>query len=146
MTNIDNYCVYQHTCPNGMVYIGVTKNVKYRWRPSLYKDCSLEQYIEQFGWDAITHEVLYENLTHEEALKREDELICKARMEGKCINERRSGQYQQSDEFKEKEKSRLNVWYKEHPEAFKAIRKRYYEKNKDKINARRREKRKNKKK
>ena len=128
-----------------MQYIGVTCNVKKRWRPARYKGCSLEPYIEQFGWDNIKHEVLYENLTLDEALKREDELICKARENGTCINANRSGHYTQTEEFKKYDSVRGMAWQKAHPEERKVIRKTWYQKHKDEFNARRREKRKRKK-
>lgn len=158
------YSVYCHTC-NNMQYFGVTKGVKRRWFPSMYKGTSLKPYIEQFGWENIKHEVLFSCLTRDEALKKEDELICKARENGTAINTNRSGHYQQTEEYKEKHKDSLSTWNKTHqdyrneygktwrethPEERKAYgkawreanpdyNKSYYEENKDRINARRRE-------
>lgn len=75
----NNYCVYVHTCPDG-VYYGVTCNVKNRWSSSRYRNGTpFKDAITKFGWKNITHDVLFENLTRDEALKIEDELICKAR-------------------------------------------------------------------
>lgn len=84
MKNINNnflYYVYKHTnIYNDKVYIGITireprkrwgsKGCNYKGNPIFYKD------IFEYGWDeGFTHEVLFENLTKEEAEKKEIELI-----------------------------------------------------------------------
>lgn len=75
-----NYSVYKHTTPSGKVYIGLTGNdPKERW------DCGhgykgnphFWNAIKLYGWKNIKHEVLYSNLTKEEAGKLEKELIAK---------------------------------------------------------------------
>ena len=68
-----------HTFPNGKRYIGQTKSGKtklrwcngrgYYWQKKLYSA------ILAFGWDNIKHEVLYDNLTQEEATAIEKRLI-----------------------------------------------------------------------
>lgn len=75
-----SYIVYKHTCPNNQVYIGITsQKLEYRWndgngyRGSWFYRCG----IEKFGWERIKHEILYENLSYEEALNKEHELILK---------------------------------------------------------------------
>lgn len=74
------YSVYKHTCPNGKIYIGITRqNPKRRWKNGLgYKN---NEYfwnsIIKYGWDNISHDILYENLTKEEAEEKEIELISK---------------------------------------------------------------------
>lgn len=72
------YSVYKHETPNGKVYIGITKQkpVK-RWmhgkgyalQPRFYNA------ILKYGWDNIKHEVLFTNMTREEAEAKEVELI-----------------------------------------------------------------------
>lgn len=73
------WCVYKHTNKaNGKVYIGQTcKNPKRRWRGgSGYKSCVyFYNAIEKYGWDSFEHEILYSNLTIEEANQIEQELI-----------------------------------------------------------------------
>lgn len=72
------YTVYKHTCPNNKVYIGITGlSVKKRWANGYgYRNNRLFfRAIEKYGWNNIKHEVLYTNLTKEEAEKREVELI-----------------------------------------------------------------------
>lgn len=147
-TDEKTYVVYCHTCPDGKYY-GVTCNIKSRWYPSQYKETSLKPYIDKYGWDAIKHEVLYSGLTRDEALKIEDELICKARESGTCINQFRSGHYQQTDIFKYENNSYQKAWHKEHrktnPEECRARDKAYYDSHKDVILAKQRERRKRKK-
>ena len=72
-----NWCVYKHTTPNGKVYIGITsQKTQLRWRNGKgYKTQVFNHAIEKYGWDNIVHEVLYENLLHEDACKKEKELI-----------------------------------------------------------------------
>lgn len=72
------YCVYKHTSPSGKVYIGITsQKPKERWDNGRgYKNniyfCNA---IQKYGWDNMNHEVLFENLTQEEAEHKEAELI-----------------------------------------------------------------------
>ena len=70
------YSVYKHTAPNGKIYIGVTgKAPEKRWR-SGYKNNSLfSADIAAFGWENITHEVLYTFETKGEAYAKERALI-----------------------------------------------------------------------
>lgn len=76
----EKYCVYKHTCPNGKVYIGITRQgVKRRWgnghnysRQKLFNSA-----IKKYGWDNIKHEVLFENLNETKAKKIEKGLIQK---------------------------------------------------------------------
>lgn len=71
------YCVYKHTTPNGKVYIGQTKqSPKYRWQNGEgYRNQIFYYAIKKYGWNNIKHEILFENLTKEEADKIEIELI-----------------------------------------------------------------------
>ena len=74
------YCVYKHTniC-NNKCYIGITsQSPNRRWlngygysktQPKFYNA------IKKYGWDSFTHEILFENLTFEEANQKEIELI-----------------------------------------------------------------------
>lgn len=70
--------VYKHTTPSGKVYIGITsKSPKRRWNSGHgYKHCKgFWNAIVKYGWQNITHEVLYDGLTKEEAERYERELI-----------------------------------------------------------------------
>lgn len=70
--------VYKHTTPSGKVYIGITStSVQKRWNNGNgYKKCkAFYRAIQKYGWDNITHEILFDNLTKDEACKKEIELI-----------------------------------------------------------------------
>lgn len=74
----NNYTVYMHTCPNGKRYVGITRqNVKRRWNNGLgYKENEyFSRSILKYGWNNFEHEILFENLTQEEAEQKEIELI-----------------------------------------------------------------------
>lgn len=73
-----NYCVYKHTSPSGKVYIGMTgQSASRRWRNGEgYKDNTyFYRAIKKYGWENITHEILYDNLTKDEACQKEIEMI-----------------------------------------------------------------------
>lgn len=74
-------CVYKHTFPNGAVYIGKTdmspedrwlNGWGYRTSPLMFSA------IIKFGWDNVSHEIIADNLTHDEAIELEREEIKKA--------------------------------------------------------------------
>ncbi len=81
MENLTNWCVYMHENRiNGKKYIGITsqKPTKrwqngcgYRESPRFFKA------IEKYGWDSFRHELLFTDLTKEEAERLEVELIAK---------------------------------------------------------------------
>lgn len=73
-----SYKVYKHTSPDSKIYIGMTcQDLEFRWQSGYgYKNNALFfKDISDYGWDAFTHEILYEGLTEEEACRREMELI-----------------------------------------------------------------------
>ena len=79
-TNNKKFCVYEHLFPNGKRYIGITsKNPKARWEngSGYDKDHQPVMYnaIQKYGWDNIQHNILYDNLTEQEAKQKEKELI-----------------------------------------------------------------------
>lgn len=83
------WTVYKHTTPSGYVYIGITcQRLSQRWNrghrynhnPILYAS------VKKYGWDKIKHEILFENLTEEEAKSKEKELILYYRSQGTCCN------------------------------------------------------------
>lgn len=73
------WCVYKHTNKiNGKCYIGITWNVKERWRSNgkAYKGY-FGNAIQKYGWHNFEHEILFSELTKDEACKKEIELIKK---------------------------------------------------------------------
>lgn len=74
----NNYTVYKHTAPNGKVYIGITQqSVKNRWNygNGYANNKHFTSAIKKYGWINIKHEILFENLTKEQAEQKEKELI-----------------------------------------------------------------------
>lgn len=113
------YKVYRHTSPNGKCYIGITMQQDPRRRWEKGKRYNHNEYfwraIQKYGWDNIKHEILYENLTKEEACQIEIELIKKymdlnlsynlstgGEHPGAGIHHKRRGGWHHSEETKRK--------------------------------------------
>ena len=76
----NNYTVYMHTFPNNKKYIGITsKKPKQRWESGTgyITQKLMNRAIKKYGWDNIKHEILFINLSKEEAEKKEIQLIKK---------------------------------------------------------------------
>lgn len=75
----DTYCLYAHqNLINSKVYIGISKDVKKRWRnrEKGYLHCDkIYNAFQKYGWDNFSHIVIDEGLTKEEACKREQAMI-----------------------------------------------------------------------
>ena len=78
------WLVYQHTTPSNKFYIGITSSndPNERWKDgkgysprNKRSPSAFYKAILKYGWENITHEILYSNLTLEEASKKEKELI-----------------------------------------------------------------------
>ena len=80
-----SYCVYKHTCPNGKVYIGITKrSPEQRWNFGHGYDQQLfGRAVKKYGWENIIHEILFEGLSLEEANKIEIDLIRESKSQDK---------------------------------------------------------------
>jgi hypothetical protein len=81
MENLTNWCIYMHeNRVNGKKYIGITcqKPTK-RWNNGNGYSQNAHFYaaIKKHGWDAFRHDILFTNLTQEEAERLEIELIAK---------------------------------------------------------------------
>lgn len=85
------YSVYKHTFPNGKVYIGITcQDPQKRWRSNgsgylrknkngEYVQPLIARAIFKYNWNNVQHEILYNELSKEEAEEKEIELIAKYR-------------------------------------------------------------------
>lgn len=73
----NQYCIYAHINQiNGKMYIGQTKNISDRWKPSGYYHCvKFYRAIQKYGWQNFDHIILKDNLTKEEADYYETEFI-----------------------------------------------------------------------
>lgn len=78
---MNSFTVYVHHIPNNKVYVGITqKKVSARWGKdgTGYKTQQLFwRAIQKYGWDNISHEIVAENLSKEEACQLEVDLIAK---------------------------------------------------------------------
>lgn len=72
------YFVYKHTSPSGKVYIGITQQrPTKRWGGGSnydYNDHFINA-IRKYGWQNFTHEILFSDLSRDEAKAKEIELI-----------------------------------------------------------------------
>ena len=73
------WCVYKHTLKDShLCYIGQTNNTAQRWKPSAYRTCpKFYSAIQKYGWDNFEHNILFTNLTKEQACLKEQEFIKK---------------------------------------------------------------------
>lgn len=74
------FIVYKHTSPTNKIYVGITsQNPIRRWSNGHgYKNNKyFTNAITKYGWNNFRHEILYTNLTKEEAEQKEIELIAK---------------------------------------------------------------------
>lgn len=70
VSGVGNYSVYQHTFPNGKIYIGITSNyLDERWRRGAgYNSQNLMgRAIKKYGWDSINHLLVCEGLSKVDA-------------------------------------------------------------------------------
>lgn len=79
-TENHSYCVYLHTFPNGMKYVGITEygdSPNKRWSNGFGYVSNGEMFsaIVKYGWDNIKHEILFSGLTRAEALRIESNTI-----------------------------------------------------------------------
>lgn len=66
----NTWCVYKHTTPNGKCYIGITSRIPTeRWRSGegYKKNQHFYNAILKYGWDSISHEILYSGLSEKTA-------------------------------------------------------------------------------
>ena len=72
-----DYVVYVHTFPNGKRYVGISKNVKRRFRNGKGYQNQKVMYsaVQKYGWKNVETKILFEHLTAEEAKQKEIEFI-----------------------------------------------------------------------
>ena len=78
LMNCSMWIVYKHTSPSGKVYIGITsQKPETRWLNGNGYTANdyFTKAIQKYGWENFSHEILFENMTKEEAEAKEIELI-----------------------------------------------------------------------
>lgn len=105
---LNSYIVYKHTAPNGKIYIGIT-SLKFERRcdnGNGYRNNShFTSAIKKYGWNNITHEILFTGLTKKEAELKEVELIRKYKSDNREYGyniKDGGGVHRQSEETKKK--------------------------------------------
>lgn len=73
------YVVYVHEFPNGKKYIGISGNIKKRFRNGKGYEHQkiINGAIKKYGWKNVKTSILYDHLTKEDAKQKEIELIAK---------------------------------------------------------------------
>lgn len=117
--------IYKHTFPNNKVYIGITQQEpEKRWKNGYgyKKNSKVFNAIMKYGWINVEHEILYDNLTKEEAeeLEREYIKLYKSTKKEYGYNVANGGNYagKQSEETKkkigDKNRGKLNGMWGKH--------------------------------
>lgn len=76
----NDFCVYVHTFPNKKRYVGITccaPNRRWQNGYGYATQSCMHNAILKYGWENITHEIVADHLTVEEADQKEKELIAK---------------------------------------------------------------------
>lgn len=115
------YTVYLHIFPNGKKYVGIThRKPEARWGANgrcYMRQCNgkyvqprMAYAILKYGWDDVTHEILFEGLTKEEAEQKEIELISfyRSNQRGFGYNIENGGQVNKTSEETRKKLSEIN--------------------------------------
>ena len=133
---MNTWKVYKHqNLINGKVYIGITsQEPEKRWRngQGYYNHKKFYAAIKKYGWDNFSHDILYSNLTEEQACALEQELIQKYNSKINGYNLTNGGDgvkgYAHTEETKRKisesqkkrdhtkQTEQLNNWNKTHKE------------------------------
>lgn len=82
------YYIYIHTCPNRMVYVGMSKNPKQRWNNGKgYKGNKLfYEAIQTYGWRNIKHEIVAKTYYGWLARSIEKSLISRFKKQKRAFN------------------------------------------------------------
>lgn len=106
------WTLYKHTSPSGKVYVGITTNIKDRWADKGRNYCTynsiFKKAIFKYGWDNIKHEILAENLPHDEACALEIALIAYYKKLGISYNITNGGEGMSGMVFSEESRRRMS--------------------------------------
>lgn len=108
----NNWYVYMHTTPSGMVYIGIShfEDPNIRWKNGLgYKhNPHFNNAIQKYGWNNITHEIIEKNLDFETANQREIDYILEYKHLGICYNITDGGDGHYGQKFTKEHKQKIS--------------------------------------
>lgn len=136
METTNNFCVYRHTSPSGKCYIGIThQDPEYRWGKNGYSYTELKSdgqlkhpkfanAILKYGWDNFSHEILYENLSKEEACFLEQKYIAMYKEGGKSYNISDGGEGNWGYKFTYEQRKRMSESHKGKKQSEETIAKR----------------------
>ena len=152
METAKTWCVYKHTTPSGKVYIGITHhsnpNARFGKDGKNYSRSTVFwKAIMKYGWENISHEILYRNLSEKEAKAKEVELIRYYRDLGISYNmtiggdghnfgkQSETAEYRtkQSRIYKEKHPEYDKEQYEKHSEAIKQRARDYYRRHREEV-------------
>ena len=125
---MNTYSIYKHTCPNGKVYIGITKqDATKRWNNGHGYDTQVfGRAVKKYGWRNIKHDVLMDGLTLDMANIWEQALIAQYKSNDPQYgyNQTLGGDgslgHKVSDEFREANSKRVKAMW-ENPEMRKKL-------------------------
>lgn len=84
------YSIYKLTSPNNKVYIGVTSNIEKRFQCYSRNYCKLQPLIYKsllkYKWENFNKEILFSNLTRDNAFIKENELVKEYKKLGNSLN------------------------------------------------------------
>lgn len=110
------YKVYMHIFPNGKKYIGITmQELKARFdNGNGYKNNPMKRAIKKYGWENIKHDLLFDNLTKDQAELKEIELISfyNTTNINYGYNLSKGGKGSNGCKFSEKTKQKMSSWHK----------------------------------
>ena len=116
--------VYKHTNKNNnKCYMGITsQQPQKRWKNGLgyYNHIKFYNAIKKYGWNNFQHKILYQNLTIQEAQKKEQELISYYDSLNNGYNATQGGQgiigYHHNNQKKQQISQSMKKYLQEHPE------------------------------
>lgn len=139
------FTVYCHTCKiNNKKYVGITsQKLNKRWNyGNSYLNTRFGNAIKKYGWENFEHEILFENLTKEEAEQKEIELIRELNLTNREIgyNTCLGGEGTNGYSFTDEDRKKMSMAHKNiklsdsHKENIKLALKEYYKTHKYKVN------------
>lgn len=102
------YTIYVHIFPNNKKYVGATREKpekRFGYNGNGYRSKLMREKIKKYGWTNISHKILKENLSYEDAIKYEKYFIKKYKS-----NDIRYGyNLKKGGEFSKNQKSYIHI-------------------------------------